>query len=198
MSSPVSVLKNGNGGGNGEKSWPLVIYTLMGLNVLLYFLISGNLDNVSLVPERLMNDVRTSWPRVVSSLFAHANLVHLLFNMSALYQFGVPLEKSIGSAHLIAIYLLSGIGANLAYSATHSKSSIGLVGASGAISGVMAVYFLRFAERRQMTTWLIYQVMGLLIAQNSNIGFSAHLYGFSIGALYYYLFDGNNDTLIHF
>lgn len=69
------------------------------------------------------------------------------------------------------------------YSLTHKEQQNGLLGASGAISAVMAAYFLEFADTKNMTSWLLFQLLGAFLATQSNISYSSHLWGFLFGAI---------------
>lgn len=191
---------------NGTKP-PTMIYILMGLNILVYALHVANmsaavkeklqtapllsrlsdatLENMTLVPGEFHRTPREKWPTIVGSMFTHANLAHLLFNMAALYKFGRPLEHAMGAARVFLIYMVSGLGTNLVYALANKRSDVGIVGASAAISGISAAYFLQYADRRNMQTWLMFQITGALLAQGSGVSFVSHLIGFAIGALVY-------------
>lgn len=142
---------------------------------------------MSLVPQELVAAPLSQWPRVLSSMFAHYDLLHLVFNMSALYRFGVPIEKVWGHWPLLGLYLFSGIGTNIVYTLLNRKSNVGLVGASAAISGVMAAYFFQFDDKVNMTTWLLFQILSAALALQTGISYSAHLLGFAFGAIYYFI-----------
>lgn len=170
---------------------PKAVFLLIGLNSLLYLMQPSREKGMSktqslrgaLIPSELTRNPRENAGTVVSSMFTHANLSHLLFNMLALYQFGRPLENVYGFWKTLLIYFGSGVGANLMYTLTHTEQNIGLVGASGAISGVMSAYFLEFLETKDMTQWLLFQVGGALLASQSEISYSSHIWGFIFGAI---------------
>src|SRR4030042_1234041 len=73
----------------------------------------------------------------ITSVFLHADLSHLLFNLFALYFFGSSLERRIGGRLFVALFLLSGIFGNLGYMITASNPYVPGLGASGAIYGVV-------------------------------------------------------------
>lgn len=137
----------------------------------------------ALIPFEFTQNPKENASTLVSSMFTHANFSHLIFNMFALYQFGRPLEHVYGFVKTLIIYFGSGIGANIMYTLTHSEQEIGLVGASGAISGVMAAYFLEFLETRDMTSWLLFQVGGAILASQSDVSYASHIWGFIFGAI---------------
>jgi membrane associated rhomboid family serine protease len=75
----------------------------------------------------------------VTSIFLHASVDHILFNMIALFFFGTYLERWAGSRLLLLVFFVSGIVGNLGYMLTAPGSSVPAIGASGAIYGVMGV-----------------------------------------------------------
>jgi membrane associated rhomboid family serine protease len=185
---------------------PRMIYFLMGLNMLFYALhalnlrqptkktflsaLSGaaTLENMILVPDQFYQEPRKKWPTIIGTMFTHANFVHLAFNMAALYKFGRPLEHAFGRSgplDVFLIYMTSGILANLIYVLRNRDSKVGIVGASAAISGIGAAYFLEYADRENMRAWLIFQIVGALLAKESGISFGSHLIGFGVGAIVY-------------
>lgn len=88
------------------------------------------------------------WYRLVSSMFLHADLEHLITNMIALYLAGGVVEQNTGSARFLLLYFVSGIGGNLLSMAVelHTGGSSFSVGASGAIFGVLAAVVLLVAR----------------------------------------------------
>lgn len=85
---------------------------------------------------------------LLTHMFMHGGWGHLFGNMLFLLLFGVPMERHWGAARLAFLYLLSGLGAAALYVATHPGSDSGLVGASGAISGLMGIYCASYGLRR--------------------------------------------------
>ncbi|MBK9713735.1 MAG: rhomboid family intramembrane serine protease [Kouleothrix sp.] len=80
----------------------------------------------------------------LASMFLHGGWLHLLFNMLFLWIFGDNVEDNFGSLPYLAFYLLSGLGAALAQSLLTPRSPVPAIGASGAISGVLAAYLLLY------------------------------------------------------
>lgn len=81
-------------------------------------------------------------------MFMHGGWGHLFGNMLFLLLFGVPMERHWGARRLLPLYLLSGLAAAGLYILTHRGSDTGLVGASGAISGLMGIYCASYGFRR--------------------------------------------------
>ena len=97
---------------------------------------------------------RISFPPVatlVTSMFLHGGWMHLLGNMLYLYVFGDNVEDRLGHAGYAAFYLLAGIGASLTEVYFQQDSIAPLIGASGAIAGVLGAYFLLYPRSRVLT-----------------------------------------------
>lgn len=137
---------------------------------------------------------------LLTSMFLHGGLSHLLGNMIFLYVFGRRLEDGLGSFGLLAFYLAVGILAGLGHVAVDPSDPTPTVGASGAISGLLGGYFLLWPRRRIMTlvpiwplpltwpipvpifvlVWVGFQVV-ILKTPGSNVAVWAHLVGFLYG-----------------
>jgi len=81
---------------------------------------------------------------IFTSMFMHGGLFHVAGNMLYLWIFGDNVEDTLGHGRFLAFYLLAGVAAALAQIAVHPGSRIPMVGASGAISGVLGAYLLLF------------------------------------------------------
>ncbi|MGN7386476.1 rhomboid family intramembrane serine protease [Sporosarcina sp. SAFN-015] len=135
------------------------------------------------------------WWRLVTPMFLHAGLMHLLFNMFSLFIFGPELERIAGKARFLTIYLLSGIFANIAYFFL-GDDLIPHVGASGAIFGIFGafgalVYYTKnaFPQLRQiMLPIIVISVIMTFLQPGVNvIGHIAGLIvGFIIGLSYFH------------
>jgi membrane associated rhomboid family serine protease len=92
---------------------------------------------------------------LVTSLFLHAGLLHLAGNMLYLFIFGPAVEKRVGHLRFLCFYLLAGIAAGLATVVMGPKSHTPVVGASGAIAGVLGGYFVLYPQGRITTSILV-------------------------------------------
>ncbi len=99
-----------------------------------------------LVPGRAVQE--GAWGGVLTSMFLHGGWAHLLGNMLFLWIFGDNLEDQLGPLRFLLFYLAAGTGAALAQIAADPGSGIPMVGASGAIAGVMGGYLLLFPRAR--------------------------------------------------
>ena len=102
------------------------------------------LDIKSLPPEL---DLLPAWMTVLTSMFLHGGWMHLIGNMLYLWIFGNNVEDAMGHGRFLAFYLLCGIIAALSQVAMNTASEVPMVGASGAISGVLGAYILLFRMR---------------------------------------------------
>lgn len=160
-------------------------------NVLIFFVqqtMPGLDRSLVLVPAHLLERPWT----LVTYMFLHAGFTHILFNMLGLYFFGPRVEQRIGSSRFFALYMISGITGGLL---SFYTPMVAIVGASGAIFGVLLAY-ARFWPRDQMLIWgiipievrwlvLIYTLISLL-GIGSGVAHFAHLGGF-LGAFLYLL-----------
>jgi membrane associated rhomboid family serine protease len=92
-----------------------------------------------------------SWMTVLSSMFLHGGLLHFGGNMLYLWIFGDNVEDRMGHGRFLGFYLLCGTAAALAQTFTDPRSTIPMVGASGAIAGVMGAYFVLYPHSRIVT-----------------------------------------------
>ena len=95
------------------------------------------------VPMDYANKVPGAATRMITSMFMHGGWMHLIGNMWFLWVFGKTVEDACGFFRYLAFYILSGAAATLAYGFFLPDTSVPLVGASGAISGVLGAYLLR-------------------------------------------------------
>lgn len=154
-----------------------------------------------------------NWYTVVSSVFLHGGWLHLLGNMWFLWLFGNNVEDSMGRARFVVFYVVCGVLAAMAQVFASPNSPIPMVGASGAISGIMGAYVVLYPRVRvhmlftlgfYVTTWVVpayvmlfywaaIQLLGGLtvLGRETNQGgvaFLAHLGGFVAGAALIKLF----------
>lgn len=133
---------------------PFVTWGLIAVNIAVFLLTLGSdtqslnqiYQDFALVPARLTTgDAPLT---IFSSMFMHAGLLHLAGNMLFLFIFGDNLEEQLGHMGYLLFYLASGVGAAAAQVAADPSSQIPMVGASGAIAGVMGGYLLMFPRAK--------------------------------------------------
>lgn len=146
-----------------SRSTPIVTWSIILLNTLV-FLYETSLPPKALahlfqvwgfVPARLFGGVAVGHAvlSIFASMFLHGGWFHFLSNMWTLYIFGDNVEDRMGPGRYLVFYLLSGVFAALVQGLVQPWSHVPLVGASGAISGVLGAYFL-FYPRAGVLTWV--------------------------------------------
>jgi rhomboid protease GluP len=127
----------------------------------------------------------SSLTRLFASMFVHANIAHIAFNLVALAYLGVYAERAIGVPRYVLVYLTSGVVAALFHGAIASyilhNGNVALIGASGAISGVLGIAAVTGNTRAYY--WLALQIVFAVIGSISAlpIAFTAHVGGFIAG-----------------
>jgi membrane associated rhomboid family serine protease len=138
---------------NPTRTTPYVTYTLIALNVLAFiveFMLQRTrgdayvIAGYGLVPTRIFADLPGEAFTVLTSMFMHGGIGHLASNMLFLWIFGDNVEDAMGKGRYVAFYLLCGIGAAAAQVLTNPASGAPMVGASGAIAGVLAAYLVLY------------------------------------------------------
>lgn len=138
---------------------PVVNLLLIGANVLafLYQLTLGQdgmerfLYDYGFIPARFFNGEGPPLLPVVTSMFLHGNLFHILANMWMLWVFGDNVEDRMGHGRYLIFYLLCGVAAVVAQTWSAPQATVPMIGASGAIAGVLGAYFLLFPGARILT-----------------------------------------------
>jgi membrane associated rhomboid family serine protease len=136
-----------------SRSTPVVTVALIVVNALAF------LYEISL-PEEALNEfvvywglvpAAFSWVAVFTSMFLHGGFLHFAGNMLYLWIFGDNVEDRMGHGRFLTFYLLCGTAAALAQTVLEPGSPIPMVGASGAIAGVMGAYFVLYPHSRIVT-----------------------------------------------
>src|SRR5512143_1948414 len=137
---------------SSRRTFPLVTYALIALNVLFFFVeLSGGdpfIEKWAFVPSRFLANPSGDFLTLFSSMFMHAGWVHLGGNMLYLWIFGDNVEDRFGHGKFIAFYLICGLAATFAQLAFSLGSNVPNLGASGAIAGVLGAYLMMFPQGR--------------------------------------------------
>lgn len=172
-------------GGVVRKGLPLVSYSLIAANVAVFLVqmtVPGFTERFALKPAAI--GLAGQYFRLVSSAFMHYGILHILFNMWALYVLGPPLERHLGRLRFAALYFLSALGGSVAvYLLADIRSAT--VGASGAIYGLFGATFVAARKLNLDVRWLV----GLIAVNLAitftvpNISWQGHVGGLITGAL---------------
>jgi rhomboid family protein len=194
-----------------SRTVPYVTVTLIVLN-LLAWLFEVSLPRDVLPQFLLVYGVVPAyfrWPAVLTSMFLHGGWFHVLGNMLYLWIFGDNVEDRLGHGRYVLFYLVCGAAAALAQVAVSPTSMVPMVGASGAIAGVMGGYFVLYPRSRVLTlvplfifielievpavlflgVWFVMQLfngvgsIALTTGTHGGVAFWAHIAGFAAGAL---------------
>lgn len=195
---------------------PFVTYFIIGLNVLVfiyqYFIIQGAQLSEDFIYTYALIPANPTILTIFSSMFMHGGFTHIIFNMWFLWIFGDNIESVLGHKKYLLFYFLCGIGAGLSQIQIDPGSTIPMVGASGAIAGVLGAYLFRFprATVHVLVILIIFItfirvpamiVIGFWFLSNLTAGIGtlgieqtggtawfAHIGGFISGVLFNYLF----------
>jgi membrane associated rhomboid family serine protease len=148
---------------NPSRSRAIAVYGLILLNGLIFvhqFMLpeSGLIQFIqkwAFVPIHFFGSPLTGGWQIITAQFLHGNWWHLLGNLWFLWVFGRSLEGVLGSQGFLAFYLVTGTAAFFAQGVVATGSEIPLIGASGAIAGVMGGYIVRFPRAKIKTLLLI-------------------------------------------
>jgi membrane associated rhomboid family serine protease len=233
---------------NETQRTPYVTIALIGLSTLAWLLVQGagselalvqSVCDLGLIPGELtlslapgtpfpmgegiacLTDPGPQYSHVITSMFLHGSWMHLLGNMWFLWLFGNNIEDSMTRPRFLAFYLLSGLAAALAQVAAEPTSEVPMVGASGAISGVMGAYLVLFPRVRVFTMvplgfylhsmalpawvmliyWAFLQFAGGVTSiasdQTGGVAFWAHLGGFVAGVVLVKVFERRDRVAAH-
>ncbi len=147
------------------RSFPAINWLLIIGNVLVFVLIelplrSGQLERLALtyglVPANLLTGQPWAVVTVFTSMFLHVGWFHLISNMWALFIFGDNVEDRMGPGRYLLFYLLSGVAAALAQIAIDPYSRFPMLGASGAVAGVLGAYLILYPSARVSTLVLLF------------------------------------------
>ncbi|WP_405242102.1 rhomboid family intramembrane serine protease [Lentisalinibacter salinarum] len=217
---------------------PYATWGLIGLNVLAWVLVQGlgtepalsrSMCNLALIPGEVLQTASpgtrvplgpgitcvlgdsSTWYTTITSMFLHGGWFHLIGNMWFLYIFGNNVEDSMGHTRFVIFYLLCGLAAAALQTVFDPDSTIPMVGASGAIGGVMGAYILLYPKVRVHTLivfgfyittiavpavfmlgyWFLLQLISgfsTIGSQGGGVAFWAHVGGFVAGGLLILLF----------
>jgi membrane associated rhomboid family serine protease len=197
-------------------STPIVVYGLIAACIAIY-VYADRLESPAAVaafyseygatPQAVLAGGPPAWSTLFTSMFLHGSWMHLGGNMLYLWIFGDNIEDAMGHLGFLLFYVLAGILAGLAHVLTHASSTVPLVGASGAIAGVLGAYLILYPRSGivslifffpfvrltvlpaavVLSLWLILQVVQGVVALGApgitTVAWWAHIGGFAAGAV---------------
>jgi len=204
---------------NPVERTPIVMIALVAANVLAFgwqYLGVGLAQSVQTggaIPYEILTFQDIEWRAIVpppltilTSMFLHGGIGHLAMNMLTLWIFGNNVEDALGHGRFLAFYLVAGVAAALAQTVAAAVSGdvlVPMVGASGAIAGVLAAYLVLFPHARVLTLvfivvfvqlvhvpagifigiWFLLQILSVIFGGNPGVAVFAHIGGFVAGYL---------------
>jgi len=204
---------------NPVERTPVVMVALVAANVLAfgwqYFGVglAQSVQTGGAIPYEILTFQDIEWRAIVpppltilTSMFLHGGIGHLAMNMLTLWIFGNNVEDALGHGRFLAFYLVAGVAAALAQTVAAAVSGdvlVPMVGASGAIAGVLAAYLVLFPHARVLTLvfivvfvqlvhvpagifigiWFLLQILSVIFGGNPGVAFFAHIGGFVAGYL---------------
>ncbi len=225
LGTGITVLNNG-------LPWQERGYTPPGFNPATYraYLLAGGVPNMypisredyfiiqyGLVPVEFLTGTDLPpripfpiWITIITSMFLHGGVLHVLGNMLYLWIFGDNVEDAMGHVRFLIFYLACGVAAGFAQMAIAPHSAVPQIGASGAIAGVLAAYFMLFPYARVLTLipifffirlitvpavfflgfWFVFQVISGAgtLGSEGGVAWFAHIGGFIAGGILVFLF----------
>lgn len=183
---------------------PLATAFLIVLNAIFFFYTIPNLnyfvDIFGFTGNKLMDG---SFFTAITSMFLHGSIWHLIFNMWFLWVFGNNLEARLGKIRFIAFYFLCGIGGAIIYALAMADPDAAVIGASGAISGVLGGYLVLFPRNKIRTflfffvasvpavlyilAWFLLQLFSVS-GINTSVAYWGHIGGFVTGLAFVKMF----------
>ena len=204
---------------SSRRTFPLVTYTLIALNVIFFFFELGGgdafIEKWAFVPSRFLANPIGDSITIFTSMFMHGGWVHLGGNMLYLWIFGDNVEDRYGHVKFLVFYLICGIAATLAQLAFSTGSNIPNLGASGAIAGVLGAYILMFPKGRVNVLmgrgvipmpalvvigfWIVLQLFSGIgsianTTETGGVAYMAHIGGFAAGIVMTFLFGRSSGV----
>lgn len=194
---------------NPTSRFPYITVFFIGLNILIFFYqlfspqgLQYHVYKLGAIPFEITHfKTLPFFPRIspplsmITAMFIHGGLFHLFGNMLYLWVFGNNIEDFLGPFRFVLFYLVSGLGASLTHIIFNPNSQVPMIGASGAIAGVLGAYLILYPGARVLSLVFIWIlpipaaiILGLwFMAQVLNLGLGggvawfAHIGGFLIG-----------------
>jgi len=215
---------------NPTNTTPFVNYALVGINVAVFvyqtFLLvdvgseasNAFVQKLAVTPSLLLSpSVWSQMPipaplTILTSMFVHGGIMHLLGNLLYLWVFGDNIEDALGHLNYLMFYLACGMGAAIAQVMIEPGSTIPMVGASGAIAGVLGAYLVLHPQAQVLTLvflvifvrimylpaalllgiWFAIQIFSAFAGGGGGVAWYAHIGGFLVGVLLVSTFLGGS------
>jgi membrane associated rhomboid family serine protease len=211
---------------NPTRLVPYVTWAIVAVNILCFLgQLGGNFEGGMLVPAEITQgrdydsngvSLHPLWLTIFSSMFLHGGLMHLAGNMVYLIIFGNNIEEALGRVKYLFFYIICGVAAAAAQILYHPNSTVPVLGASGAIAGVLGAYLMLFPKASVITLipvvfttvrlpawillsfWIVSQFFAQQLGsmqekqghEGGGVAYLAHIGGFLVGLLLVKLLGG--------
>ena len=212
---------------NPTSGKPIVTYFIIILCVLIFLVQLGSQSyktgqlfySYGLIPSVLMGNKQLpvdlyaipGWLTIFSSMFMHGGFMHLIGNMLYMWIFADNIEDNLGGSKFLIFYILTGIGAAMTQVLIDTHSEVPMVGASGAIGGVLGAYLINHPNAKVLVLipfgffsqlikikalyvlgfWFILQ----FISSGGGVAYAAHIGGFVSGIILILFFNKKNKRI---
>jgi len=212
---------------NPTSGKPIVTYFIIILCVLIFLVQLGSQSyktgqlfySYGLIPSVLMGNKQLpidlyaipSWFTIFSSMFMHGGFMHLIGNMLYMWIFADNIEDNLGGSKFLIFYILAGVGAAMTQVLIDTHSEVPMVGASGAIGGVLGAYLINHPNAKVLVLipfgffsqlikikalyvlgfWFILQ----FISSGGGVAYAAHIGGFVSGIILILFFNKKNKRI---
>ena len=212
---------------NPTSGKPVVTYFIIGLCILVFFTQLGSESyktgklfySYGLIPSVLMGHNQLpldlysipAYMTIFSSMFLHGGFMHLAGNMLYMWIFADNIEDNLGPINFLIFYIISGVGAAMAQVLMDTQSQIPMVGASGAIGGVLGAYLINHPHARVLVLipfgffsqlikiralyvlgfWFVLQFINssMMSSEGGGVAYAAHIGGFLSGMILILFFN---------
>ena len=219
---------------NPTSNRPIVTYFLIGLCIVVFLIQLGSQSyrtghlfySYGLIPSVLMGHDQLpmdlyaipAYMTIFSSMFMHGGFMHLIGNMLYMWIFADNIEDSLGPTNFIIFYFLSGVGAAMAQVLADTSSQIPMVGASGAIGGVLGAYIINYPKAKVLVLipfgffsqlikikalyvlgfWFVLQFINssMMSSQGGGVAYAAHIGCFVSGIILILFFNKKRKSKI--
>jgi membrane associated rhomboid family serine protease len=202
-----------------KKYIPFINYIIIFMNIVVYYFQPSNpealaafFNKFGLISAELIQNPEKPvvYLKIFTSMFIHADFMHLGGNMLYLWIFGDNIEYTIGHGRYLLFYLVVGLAAAMMQIIIFPGSSIPMVGASGAISGILGAYLIKFPKNKisilfffiiiirivrvpavfVLSFWFIFQIYnGYFSSGDAGVAWFAHIGGFIAGFILIKIFE---------
>jgi len=206
---------------NPTSEKPIITYFIIGICILIFlaqlssqsyktgqlFYSYGLIPSVLMGHNKLPLDlfIIPSWLTIITSMFMHGGFMHLIGNMLYMWIFADNIEDSLGPKNFLIFYILAGVGAAMTQVLIDTHSQVPMVGASGAIGGILGAYLINYPNAKVLVLipfgffsqlikikalyvlgfWFILQ----FISSGGGVAYSAHIGGFVSGIILILFFN---------